>query len=133
MYAGHAAAVDVVHESWLPPRSHSPTRKKGRADELVIDEVEMDLIGNRIGFQHCAIADLGDERHGKIISRRQRPGQRIRHQGHACPRGITCFGDQENTKLSGSRLPDDPNVYAHIANQCRSLIISFSLLFENDN
>ena len=90
--------------------------------------METDLIGNWVCFQRLAIADLSNERDGQVLSRCQCPGQRIRHQWHTRPRGITCFGDQENTKLSGSRLPDVPNICACIANQYLSLIIRFNFV-----
>ena len=100
MYGGHPAAVDVVHESWLPPQSHSPMRKKSPCDQLIVDDLELDIVERSDRIPAVSIADLGDEGYGEIIPR-QGPGQGIRHKRHARPRWITCFGDQEESGAFG--------------------------------
>jgi hypothetical protein len=51
--------------------------EEGPSDKLIIDEVEMDIISDRIRFQRLAIADLGDKSYGEIISPLQFNDRRV--------------------------------------------------------
>ena len=70
IYAGHEAAIAVVHDNWLPRRSIRPSRNIGLATNSLSMIVEGDTLGDRIGLERLATADLADEGDVKIVALR---------------------------------------------------------------